>query len=130
MGLLNLGGHALSHLGDNPLSVVGPARRLAQQLGWDEAAEGLRRFNWYKNQANAREYARQLQSESGNGGSDDSTSEDTEIIGAPGDGAETIPVDAPSGSDAATPVDDAGGSLLGGVGRAVHGVRDWISDAW
>jgi hypothetical protein len=130
MGLLSLGGHALSHLGDHPLSVVGPARRLAQHLGYDEAAEGLRRFNWYKNQAKAREYAQQLQTEPGNGGADDSTSEGTETIGATGDGAETNPVDAPSGSDAATPVGDADGSLLGGVGRAMHGVRDWISDAW
>jgi hypothetical protein len=130
MGLLSLGGHALSHLGDNPLSVVGPARRLAQHLGWNEGAEGLRRLNWYKSQANAREYAQQLQAEQGTGGSDDGTSEDTEIIGAPGDGGETIPVDAPSGSGVATPVDDADRSLLGGVGRAVHSVREWISDAW
>ncbi|CCH87966.1 protein of unknown function [Modestobacter italicus] len=120
----------LSSLGAHALSAIGPAHRIAQKAGFDEVADFLHPMATHKRQLEVREYGEQLQAALGSQEDGDTTGEGTEPSAAPGDGAETSAVAAPSSSDATTPIDDGDGSLLGGVGRAIHGVRGWISDAW
>jgi hypothetical protein len=120
----------LSSLGAHALSAIGPARRIAQHAGFDEVADFLHPMATYKRQLKVREYGEQLQAALGSQEDGDTTGEETEPGAAPEDGAETSAVAAPSSSDATTPIDDGDGSLLGGIGRAIHGVGGWISDAW